>query len=221
MKKYLSIFSLIFFTIPLVLVHCEKSPESISPSQDGMNLLKGNAINVATLLVDFETYEFEGGNLRAFALDKASDADSLPFIVSYVHPCDFGSILFQFDQSADTIFYGTIIWHGEGEIYIPEKILPADSFRKSSDNIKEPVSIIHFEYISLPLLNGLAEDSTFHIEEKADSAWAVVKELEITRQFSAYNYRVGIYLYPPSVGAFISSRAKWIIFLYCRKRDSN
>lgn len=213
MKTY-TLFCSLFFLI-ILLVSCEKSTEPIRESANGVKL-KENAINIATLIVDFETYEFEGGNLRSFSLDTASDSDSLPFIISYNEPYDFGSILFQLDRSTDTIFYGTITWHGRGEIYIPEEISSADSFEKTTYKIKDPLSIKHFEYISLPILNGLAYDSTFKIEEKADSAWYTIKTLDITKQFSNGNYRVGIYLYPPSVGAFIPSRAKWIIFLYSK-----
>jgi hypothetical protein len=216
MKTYMLFFPLFFLII--FLMGCEKSTEPISESVNGITL-KENAINIATLFVDFETLELEGGNLRSFALDKASDSDSLPFVVSYNEPYDFGSILFQLDRSTDTIFYGTIIWHGRGEIHIPEEILPADSFKKSTSTIKEPLSTKHFEYISLTLLNGLAYDSTFNIEEKGDSAWHVIKNLDITKQFSNQDYRVGIYLYPPSVGAFISSRAKWLIFLYTKLKS--
>lgn len=201
------------------LVSCEKSTEPIAapiaaPTHDFK--LKDNAINIAVLFVDFETNKFEGGNLRSFALDKASDSDSLPFVISYVYPADFGSILFQLDSSVDTVFYGTITWHGEGEIYIPEHIFPADSFKKYPTTIKEPISTKHYGYISLPLLGDLTYDSTFNIEEKADSAWYITKTLDLTKKFSMEDYRIGIYLYPPSVGAFISSRAKWIIFLYTK-----
>ncbi len=208
----------LFLLALFFLFSCEKSTEPVTSLENEMALQK-NAINIATLLLDFETYEFEGGNLRTFALDQASDSDSLPFMVSFVYPADFGSVLFQLDQSADTVFYGTIVWRGEGEIFIPRHIVPADSFNISSGIFKEPMSIYHYEYISLPLLDSLAHDSTFNIKEKADSAWYAIKNLGITREFSKVDYRVGIYLYPPSVGAFIPSRAKWIVFLYARIKE--
>lgn len=207
-------FCLLFLSIFFFLT-CEKSTEPIAVPEDGFRL-KENAINIATLVVDFETYEFEGGNLRSFALEKASDSDSLPFVISYNNPGDLGSILFQLDKAPDTVFYGTITWHGEGRIYVPENILPPDYFKKHHAPIREPTFTKHYGGLSLPLLGDLAYDSTFNIDEKADSAWHSVKSLDIIKAFSKEDYGIGIYLYSPSVGAFVPSRAKWIIFLYAK-----
>lgn len=39
--------------------------------------------------------------------------------------------------------------------------------------------------------------------------------------FSEYNYKAGIYLYPPSVGVFNPASAKWIIFFYLNDFNSS
>lgn len=61
-------------------------------------------------------------------------------------------------------------------------------------------------------INIIEYDSLQYIIE-ADSAWNSLKSLGIVNQFAEYPYRVGIYLYTPSVGGGYPPDWKWVIFL--------
>jgi hypothetical protein len=166
--------------------------------------LKNDSMNLGILVSDYQTYTFEKGNFSTHQPCDNEDKDSLPFIINYIPPGDFGQISFLYSKNLDTLFNATIIWMGMGKINFPLEFLPADSFKTQQTNLSVPVSIKYFEF-GTPI-------SLF--QEKADSAWNAVKSLQVVKDFSQEPYRVGIYLYPPSVGAFDPSVAKWIIFLY-------
>jgi len=172
--------------------------------------LKNDSMNLGILVSDYQTYTFEKGNFSTHQPCDNEDADSLPFVIDYVEPSDFGQISFLYSKNFDTLFCGTIVWMGTGGIKIPTDFLPADSFKTQQTNVTAPVSFQYFEFGTQdPLL-----------QEKADSAWNAVKSLQVVKDFSQHPYRVGIYLYPPSVGAFQPSVAKWIIFLYQGKLNT-
>lgn len=166
--------------------------------------LKNDSMDLGILVSDYQTYTFEKGNFSTHQPCDNEDADSLPFIIRYIEPLDFGQISFLYSKNFDTLSCATIVWMGQGEIKFPRDFLPADSFKTQQTNIASPVSF-QYLYVNTP-------DSSF--QEKADSAWNAVKSLQVVKDFSQQPYRVGIYLYPPSVGAFKPSVAKWIIFLY-------
>jgi hypothetical protein len=163
-------------------------------------------MNLAVLLADYLSYEFEGGHLSFYPPCESCDADSLPFRIIFNDTWDFANIAFLYTETGDTLFYATIIWHGQGEIYVPGAFMPVDSFETKTLPSKEPLSIQYFSiYPDMP-------ESTFH--QKADSAWTGVKDLDIVHDFAREDYRVGIYLYPPSVGVFDPEVAQWVVFLY-------
>ena len=164
-------------------------------------------MNLAVLVSDYLTYEFEKGALNYYRQCDGCDTDSLPFEVFYRPPGDFGDIMFSYTETGDTVFFGTIIWMGVGELTYPDNFLPSGRFGRLADAVRDPVSIEYFR-IDDPL------DGRPEYEARADSAWANLKGLDIVLDFAASDYRVGIYLYPPSVGAFDPSEAKWIVFLY-------
>lgn len=166
--------------------------------------LKNDSMNLGILVSDYQKYTFEKGHFSIHQPCDNEDMDTLPFIVKYAPPLDFGRISFLYSKNLDTLFDATIVWMGMGKIEFPLEYLPADSFKIQLTNVTAPVSYQYFQLFS--------PDSLF--QKKADSAWNAVKSLQVVKDFSLHPYRVGIYLYPPSVGAFVPSVAKWIIFLY-------
>jgi hypothetical protein len=166
--------------------------------------MKPDSMNLGILVLDYQTYAFEKGNFSAHQPCGNEDADSLPFFIHYDPPLDWGGISFLYSKNLDTLFNATIIWMGRGEIGFPRGFLPADSFKIQQTAAAAPVSIQYFEFGTFDTL----------FQKKADSAWNAVKLLQVVKDFSQHPYRVGVYLYPPSVGAFDPSVAKWIVFLY-------
>lgn len=164
-----------------------------------------DSLNLAVLVVDYNTYAFEGGNLSYYEKCTCSN-DSLPFIPDFNSPGDFGGISFTLEHTGDTIFDATIIWMGTGQIYYPSEFSMQWPFEYHDLAMPKPV-LEYFDW-SGQKTNDPA------IIQKADSAWDVVDSLIITSFFANYDYKTGIYLYPPTVGMFDPGVAKWIIFLY-------
>lgn len=168
-------------------------------------------MNLAVLVLDYLSYEFEEGALNYYPPCEGCDTDSLPFDVVFVSPGDFGSIAFRYTDTGDTLLYGSIIWMGLGTLEYPENFLPATRFGKLSGAAREPGAKEYYN-IYPPL-------SPAEFEARADTAWAAVNRLDITWDFAMKNYRAGFYLYPPSVGAFDPRAAKWIVYLYRGKSN--
>jgi hypothetical protein len=163
-------------------------------------------MNLAVLVTDYLTYEFESGALNYYPKCDTCDSDSLPFLVDIVPPGDFGSVAFTYTETGDTLFFGTMIWLGRGELVHPDNVLSGDRFGELSESARDPSDWEYFDQWSS------LDKAEF--EAKADTAWAYVKRLDIVWDFAARDYRVGVYLYTPAVGPVVPAEARWIIFLY-------
>ncbi|MCX6225073.1 MAG: T9SS type A sorting domain-containing protein [Bacteroidia bacterium] len=173
------------------------------------SLIKKDSMNFAVLVLDFLTYKFEKANISYYPLCRDCDKDSLPFKVVYKPPGDFGDIKFIYGENDELLFGATIIWMGTGSIYQPSKFLKAVEFPEGPGTIEKPSHPQYFDFTLTPYIYTRKEYIA-----RADSAWASVKSLEIVNEFASRSYRTGFYAWPPSVGVFCPSCAKWIIFLY-------
>ncbi|UCG52798.1 MAG: hypothetical protein JSW58_04390 [Candidatus Latescibacterota bacterium] len=168
--------------------------------------LPADSMNLAVLVSDYLTYEFERGALNHYPMCSGCDEEGLPFEIVFDPPLDFGDITFRYTERGDTLFRGTIVWMGTGAITYPTEFFDADEFERVSDPRRDPLST---EYFSV---YPQFDEETF--KAKADSAWQEVKTLDIVADFARKDYRVGVYMYPPTVGMFDPSVAKWVVFLY-------
>lgn len=164
-----------------------------------------DSLNLAVLVVDYDSYIFEGGNMSYYEKCTCSP-DSLPFVPLYIPPGDFGSMAFALSHTGDTIFDATIVWMGMGGILYPSEFSMQWPFQYQDLTMIQP----QLEYFDLT--GQKTNDPVFM--QKADSAWDAVDSLIITSFFADYNYKAGIYMYPPTVGMFDPTVAKWIVFLY-------
>ncbi len=162
--------------------------------------------NVATLVVNYNTYQFEGGDLSYYFCSTCNN-DSLPFSIDYNSPGDFGDITFNISSTNDTVFNATIIWMGTGQIHYPNSFSSNTPFNISTTVVEKPLDISYWN------MSGQITTDSFFINQ-ADSAWHEIESFKITDMFFKLGFKVGIYLYPPTVGMFNPSVAKWIIFLY-------
>lgn len=164
--------------------------------------------NFAFLKVDFNNYDFEGGYFTKFDYHPEYDTADIPFSIIYNPPIDSGDILFSYSATDDTIFAASIWWAGQGQILFPDSMDDASLFIYDSTILVHPFTIEYFNYVDE------IEDSVFR--QKADSAWLSVKKLLILNSFNEPGsvFRIGLFLYAPSVGTFNPDVAKWIIFLY-------
>ncbi len=175
-------------------------------------LIEKDSMNIAILISDYQTYQFEEGDLSYYAAND-SIVNKIPVESEYVPPVDYGSISFLADKNKDSIFSAGIEWQGQGQITFPKYFQPADSFSVQQTNIQAPLSTEYY-YNSIPMIDS----SSYKM--KADSAWGAVKSLDIVNEFAKYPYRIGMYLYTPGEGVQTQNGisntvgAKWIIFLY-------
>lgn len=176
-------------------------------------IIKARMINLATLVVDYTTHEFEGGHM-AYYLCPNCIQDSLPIIIDYSDPGDFGGITLKLNPSDDTIFSATIIWMGLGEISYPDTFHNVSPFI-NSDTLTIMPNDMKYLFVGNWLKKSVIDSAG------ADSAWQAIDSLRITYEFSKHNYRALAYLYPPQVGFFNPLKAKWIFFLYYADKTIN
>jgi len=169
-------------------------------------VIKPGFANISTLIVDYDTYQFEGGNMSYYYCPICPN-DRLPFLFDYKSPGDFGGIKVILKSTLDILFDATIIWMGKGEIKYPTNLNLNYPFTYSTHPISKALDLVYFK------TDGKISDDSCFIQ-KADSAWDVISSLEIAHIFSNHNSKAGIYLYPPTVGLFDPSVAKWVVFLY-------
>lgn len=169
-------------------------------------LLKKEHVNMATLIVDYDTYTYDGGNISYYSCSDCPN-DSIPFSIDFYQPGDFGEIAFKLHSTSDTVFDAGIIWMGTGEIAQPKDFDTTYPFDYTGSNTGKPhdMRYIHVDGTRM-------NDSS--LKKKAASAWNIIDSLAITNIFGDKDFEAAIYLYPPSVGMFDPSAAKWIIFLY-------
>jgi hypothetical protein len=175
-------------------------------AQNSFWKLQKDSMNLAILMLDYQTYKFQGACFSIHKPCKDCDKDSLPFKVKFNTPGDFGDVTFLYTETKDTIFFGEIHWDGIGSIKIPSIFFNPSLFKFVSDTIPPPISKQYFENYYVPDPDNL--------QSKIDSAWNAIKQLDIVSSFSKNIYRIGIYFYPPAIGEFRPEYAKWIIFLY-------
>ena len=172
----------------------------------GDSIIKNGVVSLATLVVDYTTNNFEGGNIEYYSCNDYRN-DSIPFDIYYRPPGDFGNIFFKLSSIKDTVFYATIIWMGKGKIKYPHTFSKLAPFINSSVATDKPNDLwfIYADTLMTKYLN---------LFSKVDTAWNAVKTLEITKSFYEKGFKSAIYFYPPTYGVFNPNVAKWIIFLY-------
>lgn len=169
----------------------------------GDSIIKNGVVSLATLVVDYTTNNFEGGNIAYYSCNDCGN-DSIPFNIFYNSRLDFGDVTFKLSSLHDTVFHASIIWSGIGRIKYPVIFSKLPPFFNTSVTIKKPEDLLYI---------GIYELKEYFLIE-ADSVWNAIKSLEITKLFYEKGFKSTIYLYTPTVGVVDPTVAKWIIFLY-------
>ncbi len=175
-------------TIILTLVSCSKDNDETNPN------------SVLLLKVDYNSNQFEGGKELPFT-DTTSN---MTLTNQYVSPSDFGSIKLKYQELNETIFEGTIVWNGLGQINYPQNLLNANQFdRVMTADFVTPIA--GFENVFNP------DNTTYNY----NTIWTSVQSLVKVRQYlnSNPNATVKIFLYTPSVGIGNPAEWDWIIFM--------
>jgi hypothetical protein len=160
-------------------------------------------MNLGILVLDYLTYDFEGGRVDHYARCDSCDRDSLPFEQICEPPSDIGSVTFRYSETGDTLLYASVIWSGVGQIEYPREFLSPSSFTRVNELPDLP---IRFEYF----YNG----SKTQPYAEAEAAWFRVRTLDVVRDFATSEYRVGIYWHNAVAAEAASEFDSWVIFLY-------
>ncbi|MCF7921135.1 MAG: T9SS type A sorting domain-containing protein [Candidatus Marinimicrobia bacterium] len=166
-----------------------------------------DSVSFGLFVVDYQSKTFEQGTILNYPGCLEVDTVQLPLELEVQPAGDFGYTIMTYPCTGDTVFYGSYIWMGQGEIFQPRRFLAADSFGVREDSLPPPQTIQYWRQ------DGLAVLDTIEIQA-ADSAWNSIKNLDVVHQFARYPYQVVIYRYPPTLGVFDPAVAKWIVFLY-------
>lgn len=179
----------------LNLISCSKSNEETnSPTTD--------ANNVLILKVDYNTNRFEGGKELTFT-DTSSN---MTITHEYLAPADFGSLKLKYQEINQTLFDGSIVWAGLGQVNFPQNLLDSNQFERAmtADYVTPSAG---FENVFNP-------DSTAY---NYNLIWTSVQSLIKVRQYlyANPNATVKIFLYTPSVG--IGNPADWDWYIFMKK----
>jgi hypothetical protein len=166
-----------------------------------------NSVNVTTFIVDFNSYQLEGGNISSYECPDCS-IDTFPLKFKYFSP-DYGGVNVSLVPSNDTIFRATIINQGLGHISFPNSWNLNSLFENSLGSIEKPSDVKHYYYYSDEIVS---QDPDFIL--MADSAWNSIKATQIANLYGENSYKAGIYLYNPVSGFTDNFYSKWVIFLY-------
>ena len=186
----------------------------LAASGQNDTIIKSGYVNLATLVLDFQTYQFEGGHMAYYQCPDCA-TDSMQYFVDYLPAGDFGGISFTLNQEQDTFFDATIVWAGMGGINYPTNYSLSAPFIYESNAVPEPGNI---KYLGI---NGEKIDEGDWLFELKDEVWPAVDSLSITNLFAEEDYKAVVYFYPPSVGVLDPSVAKWIVFLYFSDRTNS
>lgn len=184
---------LTFTALILSLISCSNDNDETSNSTTNSN-------NVLLLKVDYNTNLFEGGKELTFA----NTTSNMTITNQYVSPGDFGSIKLIYQELNETLFDGTIVWAGLGQMNYPQNLLHENQFdRVETADYVTPIS--GFENVFNP------NNSTYNYNE----IWTSVQSLVKVRQYlnSNPNATVKLFLYTPSVGIGNPSEWDWIIIM--------
>ena len=184
---------LTFVAIIMTLISCSKNNDETNNQITSPN-------NVLVLKVDYNTNQFEGGKELSFT----TTTSNMTINNQYVSAGDFGSIKLKYQELNETLFDGTIVWSGLGQINYPQNLLNANQFdRVMTADFVTPTA--GFENVFNP--NG----STYNY----NTIWTSVQSLVKVRQYlnSNPNATVKIFLYTPSIGIGNPAEWDWFIFI--------
>jgi hypothetical protein len=186
-----------------VIAACEE--DTVSPPAENNTTwwLEPDSTNLGILVLDYLSYDLEGGRLDHYAACDDCDRDSIPFQLIYRPPIDLGYITFVYTHTGDTVLHATTVWGGRGKIEFPDQFLPSSEFELLPWRFAAPMSVEYF-------VNSRKTDPF----ETADTAWSRVASLDIVGEFARSDYRVGIYHHGASHATYDPAYDSWVIFLY-------
>ncbi len=160
---------------------------------------------VLLLKVDLLTNTFEGGKELSF-----EEAEAFTISPEYVSPGDFGSIKLKYQETGETIFDGSIVWNGLGQMTYPAALNAASSFAVTDNEAAMPESddFVHVGY-------GEGETGLPFVTIDHEAIWESINNLQLVEDYRVSNpdAKVNLFLYTPSVGFGNPEEWDWFVIL--------
>ena len=167
---------------------------SCSTDENRKDIHEPNQNKVLLLKVDYQTNVFEGGKELLFD----NNQQNMTLVNEYITPGDFGNLKITYQELNATIFDGTIIWMGLGQMNFPTNLLPPNQFEVALTN----------DYILPP--SGFENIFNLdNIDYDYESIWGSIQSRVKVREYLTSNptATVKVFLYTPSVG--VGNPADW------------
>ena len=173
------------------LLGCSKNNDDVT--------CQGSDNSLVLLRVDYLTYAYEGS--ATVPINGAlSTADTIPVIVNYRPPGDFGNIKLNYQPTNDLLFDGDIIWMGKGTIAFPQSFSTA--IGPTTGMLPQPDSTVFQNIFG-------------YYKPDYAKLWSAIGNLYITHCFRQSGKKIGLFLYTPSVG--MGNPADWDWFVIMSK----
>ena len=160
--------------------------------------------NSLTLLkINFVDYAFEGAFHFSSLLKDTVPNDTIPLLINYQPPGDFGNLALHHATDSTLIFDGSIVWTGLGQLNFPNSFVPASSFGTNATPQAQPAD---------SLITLYAEPAWEEVNRPIEytSIWNSVKH-STALPFINNDTKFGLFVYTPSVG--IGTPSDWDYFL--------
>jgi hypothetical protein len=183
----------IFYSISIVLllfISCK--PEKLNP---------GNLKKVLLVKIHYVKNTFSSGKEFSY-FKELNNSDSIQTFVYYTEPNPEGRLTILYGLNKDTIFDGTEIIDGKGEILYPKNMDYNLFYYKQEYNIDKPADSI-FQLLYVP--NG--------VPVLYDSIWKAVSNLRIVENYRKSNpkSKIGLFLHRPSLVAQNPGDWRWYL----------
>lgn len=193
---------LLILTGALLLGSCKKNNDS-NPTASPYGA------KLALLKVDYQTGKFEGGKIITYP-SGSYVPDSIPIQQLYKPAGDFGNITLKYLPTGDTVFFGSIIWSGTGEMLVPKQLDAPNKFDRIQLDVLPPDSTKVKYY-------GSEINTPFAAGQNFASIWKSIAGLSVTANAIGVGHaKVGLFLYTPSVGFGAPADWNYYWILYFR-----
>lgn len=193
----------VFIILVFILLSCDKNEDNKNVVSSPPEL--GPSTKILLLVVDYNTYKFEAGKELEISTNTYNSI-SMPVKVNYNSPGDFGDVTLLYEPTNDSIFGGTIIWMGKGEVFYPRSFNMPDFFEISEPGLNLPPDR-RFQQI----LN--TSNAAKYTDLKYENLWKAVHKLKIVKDYFKAGKNIGVYRYQRSVGLGSPSEWDWIIVM--------
>ncbi|MFT4661389.1 MAG: hypothetical protein ACI8XB_001666 [Patiriisocius sp.] len=193
---------LYLIALSIVLISCSKENQL----NDVDPIIVSDNNKMLMLKIDYTTLVFEEG--IEFNFNSLGSYDSIPLSVLINEPGDFGDITILHSPTADSIFFGTVIWSGLGERIFPETMSPATSFVSSPLLGPAPLP----ENFTLNMINSSNSEDLEIID--FESTWGAISNLESVANYVQNEVHLALLKYTPGVGIGDPEEWDWYLMIY-------